>query len=36
MRWTLIFMIEEFARHAGHGDILREQIENAPSRQPNG
>ncbi|MCU1681283.1 MAG: hypothetical protein JWQ81_2022 [Amycolatopsis sp.] len=27
MRWTLLTMIEEFARHAGHGDILREQIE---------
>ena len=26
MRWTLLAMIEEFARHAGHGDILREQI----------
>lgn len=27
MRWTLLAMIEEFSRHAGHGDILREQIE---------
>ncbi|WP_033288211.1 DinB family protein [Amycolatopsis jejuensis] len=27
MRWTLLAMIEEFARHAGHGDILREQID---------
>ncbi|MGV0810081.1 DinB family protein [Mycolicibacterium setense] len=27
MRWTLLSMIEEFARHAGHGDILREQID---------
>lgn len=27
MRWTLILMIQEFARHAGHGDILREQID---------
>ncbi|MBT2270224.1 DinB family protein [Rhodococcus qingshengii] len=26
MRWTLLLMIQEFARHAGHGDILREQI----------
>ena len=26
MRWTLLAMIQEFARHAGHGDILREQI----------
>jgi hypothetical protein len=27
MRWTLLAMVEEFARHAGHGDILREQID---------
>ncbi|MDV8068429.1 DinB family protein [Rhodococcus sp. IEGM 1366] len=27
MRWTLLAMIQEFARHAGHADILREQIE---------
>ena len=31
MRWTLVAMIEEFARHAGHGDILREQIVAARS-----
>lgn len=30
MRWTLLAMIEEFARHAGHGDILREQIDKSP------
>lgn len=29
MRWTLLLMIQEFARHAGHGDILREQIDAA-------
>lgn len=29
MRWTLLAMTEEFARHAGHGDILREQIDAA-------
>ncbi len=27
MRWTLLLMIQEFVRHAGHGDILREQID---------
>ena len=27
MRWTLLTFIQEFARHAGHGDILREQLE---------
>lgn len=31
MRWTLLAMIEEFARHAGHGDILREQIDQTPA-----
>jgi hypothetical protein len=34
MRWTLLAMIEEFARHAGHGDILREQIDEPTPRQP--
>lgn len=29
MRWTLLAMVEEFARHAGHGDILREQLDAA-------
>ncbi len=28
-------MIQEFARHAGHGDILREQLDNPELRQPN-
>lgn len=31
MRWTLLAMIAEYARHAGHGDILREQIQTAIS-----
>lgn len=35
MRWTLLFMSQEFARHAGHGDILREQLDNPPLRQQN-
>ena len=30
LRWTLLVMIEEFARHAGHGDILREQLTSTP------
>jgi uncharacterized damage-inducible protein DinB len=29
LRWVLIHMIEETARHAGHMDILREQIDGA-------
>ncbi len=27
MRWVLIHMVEETARHAGHIDILRELID---------
>ena len=27
MRWVVVHMIEETARHAGHADILREQID---------
>ena len=27
MRWVLIHMVEETARHAGHLDILRELID---------
>jgi hypothetical protein len=26
LRWVYLHMIEELARHAGHGDILREQV----------
>jgi uncharacterized damage-inducible protein DinB len=29
LRWILVHMIEETARHAGHADILREQIDGA-------
>jgi hypothetical protein len=29
MRWVLVHMIEETARHAGHMDILRELIDGA-------
>lgn len=27
LRWTILHMIEETARHAGHADILREQLD---------
>ncbi|MEV7614737.1 DinB family protein [Streptomyces sp. NPDC089799] len=27
MRWLLLHLVEEFARHAGHADILRESID---------
>lgn len=29
LRWIYLLMIQEFARHSGHGDILREQTEAA-------
>lgn len=29
LRWILLHMIEETARHAGHADILREQVDGA-------
>jgi hypothetical protein len=32
MRWVQVHMIEETARHAGHADILREQIDGAVGR----
>ena len=32
MRWVLVHMIEETARHAGHADILREQLDGATGR----
>ena len=27
LRWVLTHMIEEYARHAGHADLLRESID---------
>ncbi|WP_030541893.1 DinB family protein [Streptomyces albus] len=32
MRWVLVHMIEETARHAGHADILRERIDGSSGR----
>ncbi len=29
LRWILIHMIEEYARHNGHADLLREQLDGA-------
>ncbi|WP_405621965.1 DinB family protein [Streptomyces sp. NBC_01511] len=34
MRWVLIHMIEENARHAGHMDIVRELIDGATGGHP--
>ena len=35
LRWVLIHMIEETARHAGHMDIVRELIDGATGDHPN-
>jgi Protein of unknown function (DUF664) len=32
MRWVVVHMIEETGRHAGHADILREQIDGSTGR----
>jgi hypothetical protein len=29
VRWALLHIIEEFTRHAGHADIIRESIDGA-------
>ncbi|MDM4721505.1 DinB family protein [Micromonospora sp. WMMA1363] len=31
-RWVLVHMIEETGRHAGHADIIREQIDGSTGR----
>lgn len=36
LRWVLIHMIEETARHAGHLDIVRELIDGATGDHPRG
>lgn len=32
LRWVLVHMIEETARHAGHADIIRERYDGATGR----
>lgn len=32
VRWALVHLIEETGRHAGHADILREQIDGSTGR----
>jgi len=34
LRWVLMHLLEETARHAGHADILRELIDGATGRLP--
>ena len=31
LRWVLVHMIEEYARHNGHADFLRERIDGPPA-----
>lgn len=31
LRFVYLLLIEDFARHAGHGDILREQLVAGPA-----
>ncbi|MXG88182.1 DinB family protein [Nocardioides flavescens] len=35
LRWVLLHLVRELARHAGHGDVLREQLlaQTAPSEE---
>lgn len=33
MRWVLLHLIEETARHAGHADVIRESIDGATMDQ---
>jgi hypothetical protein len=32
LRWAMLAVIEETARHAGHADIIREQIDGRTGR----
>jgi hypothetical protein len=34
LRWVLVHMIEETARHAGHADIIRELLDGATGYLP--
>lgn len=34
LRWVLIHMVEETARHAGHADVLRERLDGATGYLP--
>jgi hypothetical protein len=29
LRWVMVHMIEEYARHNGHADLIRERIDGA-------
>jgi hypothetical protein len=29
VRWILVHLVEEYARHAGHADLIRESIDGA-------
>ena len=29
LRWILLHLVEEYARHAGHADLIRESVDGA-------
>jgi hypothetical protein len=29
LRWVLVHMVEEYARHAGHADLIRQSVDGA-------
>jgi hypothetical protein len=33
LRWILIHLIEEYARHNGHADFIRERLDGATGQQ---
>jgi hypothetical protein len=34
LRWVYVHLIEEYARHNGHADLLRERIDGATANDP--
>jgi hypothetical protein len=32
VRWVYLHMLEEYARHNGHADLLRERVDGGPPR----
>ena len=36
LRWILVHMVEEYARHAGHADLIRESVDGASTSEAPG
>ncbi len=34
LRWTLFHLVEEYARHNGHADLLRESVDALTGEEP--